>query len=215
MSVSGSRSIPAAAGATFQIQLGATPLSPTGTADGLGHYSFGSTVPAATTPGNYVVTVTRLTGAGAPDSNVCPGTVEIRAALAPTATPTPTATPDDDDDDDLDADDLADLLEALADANGGGGGGGQQQQQQQAIPVALPAAGGFDGAKLPKTGVDVAEVGGLGTVSMLAGVSLMEFARRRRRHWLAPARTATASTPAEPDVGPAPAEPFDPITPTF
>ncbi|MGH2760761.1 MAG: hypothetical protein ACRDKJ_14515, partial [Actinomycetota bacterium] len=73
----------------------------------------------------------------------------------------------------------------------------QQQQQQQAVPVALPLGGssGGGGASLPKTGADVAEVGGVGTASLLAGLAFTEFARRRRRHWFAPASTSEARAP--------------------
>ncbi|HYZ93877.1 MAG TPA: hypothetical protein VFA34_16005, partial [Actinomycetota bacterium] len=148
----------------------------------------------------------------------------------------PTATPRG-----IDADDLAAILAALARPAGGGGPQQQQQQQQQAVPVLLPGVGvaSDGGAKLPKTGFDAAEVGGLGTVSLLTGVSLMEFARRRRRNWLAPASAAEAmaTTPKVPMVQasggegdlllpysaptaiavepPATTQPGDFITPTF
>jgi hypothetical protein len=88
----------------------------------------------------------------------------------------------------------------------------QEQSQDQNQTLLIPAfldgrgghgghsGGGSGGSKLPKTGVDAAEVGGIGTASLLAGVSLMEFARRRRRGWFAPATAseAMATTPLAP-----------------
>jgi hypothetical protein len=213
-------------------------------ADSFGFFSVTGTIPVTATPADYVIRVFFV--GPAPSPNIFPCTITVQG-VAPTASPTPgptatatptavpAATPRG-----IDADDLADILAALA-RNGGGGPQQQQQQQQQAIPVVLPGVGvaSDGGSKLPKTGFDAAEVGGLGTVSLLTGVSLMEFARRRRRNWIAPASAAEAmaTTPkvamAEPVGGesdlllpysaptaiavepPASAEPRDFITPTF
>jgi hypothetical protein len=63
------------------------------------------------------------------------------------------------------------------------------------------------GSKLPKTGVDAAEAGALGTVSLLSGLSLMEFARRRRSHWVEPVSAIEAvAVPKRPADVPAGAE---------
>jgi hypothetical protein len=172
------------------------------TADGFGNFTVTGTIPASAVPGTYTIDVL------ANPTNFTACTVTVQNLPVATASPSPTATPDpdddDDDDDDIDVDDLADIIDAL----GRDGGGQQQQQQQQAVPVILPAGGSHGGGggsktggpSLPKTGADAAEVGGIGTASLLTGISLVEFARRRRRHWLAPvsASEALATTSVAP-----------------
>ncbi len=94
-------------------------------------------------------------------------------------------------------DDLQDQIDDLADDVDDAGDGGNTQSQDQAqtqnqnvlFPVGSGhghGGGGGGSGKLPKTGVDAAEVGGIGSASLLAGASLMEIARRRRRNWIAP-----------------------------
>lgn len=109
--------------------------------------------------------------------------------------------------------DIQDALDELADAVDdidGDGDNTQSQDQSQNQNVVFPVGsgghghghgrGGGGGKSLPKTGADAAEVGGIGTASLLAGVSLMEFARRRRRNWIAPvsASEALATTSVAP-----------------
>jgi hypothetical protein len=100
-------------------------------------------------------------------------------------------------------DDLEDDLDDVDDDDGAQAQS-QDQSQNQNQNVLLPVGrggrggGGGGGSKLPKTGVDAAEVGGIGTASLLAGASLMEIARRRRRNWIAP----VSSTEARPAVAP-------------
>ena len=101
--------------------------------------------------------------------------------------------------------DLEDAIDALADDidDIDGGGNAQEQNQAQTQNVNFGGGGGHGhgrggggGSKLPKTGVDAAEVGGIGTASLFAGAALMEVARRRRRNWIAP--VSSAVTPAPP-----------------
>ncbi|MGH2760762.1 MAG: hypothetical protein ACRDKJ_14520 [Actinomycetota bacterium] len=91
-------------------------------------------------------------------------------------------------------DDLADDIDDID--SDGANTQSQEQDQTQSQNVNLPLGhggrGGGGGSKLPKTGVDAAEVGGIGTASLLAGASLIEFARRRRRNWIAPVSLAEA-----------------------
>jgi len=108
--------------------------------------------------------------------------------------------------------DIQDALDELADAvddidADGDGDNTQSQDQSQNQNVVFPVGsgghghgGGGGGKSLPKTGTDAAEVGGIGTASLLAGASLMEFARRRRRNWIAPvsASEALATTSVAP-----------------
>lgn len=193
ITVSGSGAAP---GEDLRLRFGPalTPISLVVVADAAGFFSVTGTIPAGATPGDYPI---QVQFPGGPGANFIACIARVSAAAVPTPTPTPTAAPADDDDDD-----------------GGGGGdddGGptQEQRQEQSInfPVALPiphftsGGGGGGGRSLPKTGTDIAEVGGIGTASLVAGVTLMEFARRRRRHWLAPAAPTVASraqTPSAP-----------------
>lgn len=199
------------------------------TVDGFGNFTVSGAIPASAVPGVYVIDILIN------PTNFSPCNVTVQAGAVPaTPTPIPTAAPADDDDDVGDNDDDA-------------GGPTQEQNQEQNInfPVAFPiphfvgGGGGGGGRSLPKTGADVAEVGGIGTATLVAGVTLMEFARRRRRHWLArvdaPAATIERSVPASvppmpPRAGeteadlmlpytatspPPPSSPTDFITPTF
>jgi hypothetical protein len=111
----------------------------------------------------------------------------------------------------------------------------QTQTQNNNLPLVVDhGVLSASGSKLPKTGQDAAAVGGMATISLAAGISLMEFARRRRRHWFQPAGVPMAieipvvsrpepdPTGSEVDLllpytqtdrpGPGPA---DPITPSF
>jgi outer membrane biosynthesis protein TonB len=65
----------------------------------------------------------------------------------------------------------------------------QQQQQQQPVAVPVPVAPVFASGRssLPQTGSNTGEMAQGGTGALIIGVSLIEFARRRKR------RFATAS----------------------
>lgn len=161
-------------------------------ADGFGNYSLSFNVPAGQAPGDYLVAVRDLNAMVPHTQAAC--TLRISGALVtptPVPTPVPTAAPADDDDDD----------------GGDGGGLRQEQNQEQNInfPVAFPiphfvGGSGGGGRSLPKTGADIAEVGGIGTATLVAGVTLVEFARRRRRHWLAPTESTAPTVSAAPTI---------------
>lgn len=115
-------------------------------------------------------------------------------AVAQTGSSTVTATLDDLQDQ---IDDLADEIDDIDD-DGDGNTQSQDQTQAQTQNVNLAGGGGRGGgggSKLPKTGVDAAEVGGIGTASLIAGLALTEFARRRRRNWIAPVSTVATPSP--------------------
>lgn len=117
-------------------------------------------------------------------------------AVAQTGSSTVTATLDDLQDQ---IDDLADEIDDI-DEDGDGNTQSQDQTQAQTQNVNLGGGGGRGGgggggSKLPKTGVDAAEVGGIGTASLIAGLALTEFARRRRRNWIAPVSTVATPSP--------------------
>lgn len=93
----------------------------------------------------------------------------------------------------------------------------QTQDQSLVVPVARLKSGG--GKVLPKTGVDAAEVGGIGTASLVAGASLLEFARRRRKSWLTPvsaseAMATTRTVPPTPQLGRSEGDLLLPYVPT-
>lgn len=178
----------AGAGNTVQLRFQGNVIGAT-TANGFGNFTVSGPIPDGTPPGVYAI---RFTIPGNPGNPffACNVTVQnLPPTPAPTPTPAPvTPAPADDDDDD----------------GPGGGNITQEQNQEQTInfPIPVVAAphyyaprggGGGGGSSLPKTGVDAAEVGGIGTASLLVGVSLMEFARRRRRHWLTPASVTPAA----------------------
>jgi LPXTG-motif cell wall-anchored protein len=186
-----------------------------GQTNSFGGYSLSGVIPVGTPLGPNVLTVFGTVLGAAPTltaTNTSTGcSVNVTAATAATPTPRP------------------------APRGGDNRPGGQQQQQQQQQQL----LGAADGNKLPKTGVDAAEVGGLGSASLLAGAGLVQYARRRRSHWLPMTAAEAMATPAivtepEPviatasevdlllpyeadpaiDTPPAPG-PVDPITPTF
>lgn len=74
----------------------------------------------------------------------------------------------------------------------------QDQSQRQDVNIfgavgrdGRGGGGGGGGSKLPKTGVGVAEVGTVGSGTLLLGASLVEMARRRRQ-WFVPASAGEA-----------------------
>lgn len=164
-----------------------------GTTDSNSEFVISASVPPFTNPALYHVIVVDATTTVAD----C-GVVQVLEEEEP-APP-----PDEDGDEDEDADDetLDEILEAIEDLEAPAAVPAVQQQQQQGgfIPAALPAAssGGAGGAKLPKTGADVADIGGLGTASLLVGVVLTQLARRRRRHWPAPIIASQPAATTEP-----------------
>lgn len=166
-----------------------------GTTDPDGDFVIAVSVPPFTNPGLYDVIVVD-------DGTV--GTVADCGVVQVLEEEEPAPPPDEDGDEDEDADDetLEEILEAIEDLEAPAAVPAVQQQQQQGgfIPAALPAvsSGGGGGAKLPKTGADVADIGGLGTASLLVGVVLTQLARRRRRHWPAPIIASQPAATTEP-----------------
>ncbi len=161
------------------------------------NFSFTATIPVtATAPAVHTLATQDADGPPAPCDDIL--VTQAAATLAPTPAPGLGLPAGIDPDDVIDAiaDSVADAVaDRLEDALGP-----RAAVPVAGIPVAFPA--GVGGAKLPTTGVDVAEVGGVGTLSLMAGVTLMEFARRRRKNWLEPmSATEAISTPVAPRSG--------------
>jgi len=160
-----------------------------GTVDGFGNYALSGTIPSSATPGLYTVSVSGTAGGVPASVNACTVTVEDRAPAPATPVPTTaTATA-------TQAPQFTFIPVPVVVQQ-------QQQQQQQQLPAPLPephvVPASFARSALPTTGSNTGELAQGGMGALIIGVSLIEFARRRKRRF-APA-SATPSGSSEGDL---------------
>ncbi len=165
-------------GTTVTLQFNGSTIGAT-TADGFGNFAVSGHIPASATPGLYPITVTN---AAFGTLGAC--TVSVQEP-APVATPKPpvnnaTSTM-------TQAPPAPSIVAVPVVVQ-------QQQQQQQQQPVAVPEPHFVPvvaaRSSLPTTGSNTGEMAQGGTGALIVGVSLVEFARRRKR------RFATAASPS-------------------
>ncbi len=171
----------AAAGTTVELLFNGSVIG-AGTADGFGNFALSGTIPDGATAGLYPVQVRNTLGFGT--IGACTVSVEEPAAPAPSspasnATSTATQAP---------ASPSFIPVPVVVQQ--------QQQQQQQQLPAPVPeprfipvAAGR---STLPTTGANTGTMAQGGTGALIVGLSLVEFARRRKRRWSA-ASTSNAT----------------------
>jgi hypothetical protein len=163
----------ATAGTTVDLLFNGSVIGAT-TADGFGNFAVGGNVPGGATPGLYQI---RVTNGAFPGGflDACTVAVEEPAA-APSSSPisnaTSTATQ---------APAVPSFIPVPVVVQQ------QQQQQQQQLPAPVPeprfipvSAGR---STLPTTGANTGTMAQGGTGALIIGLSLVEFARRRKRNW--------------------------------
>jgi hypothetical protein len=163
-----------------------------GTVNGFGDFALSGTIPGSTPPGLYTVSVSGTAG-GVPDTvNACTVSVEDRAP-----TPAPTTVPSNATSTATQAPQFTFIPVPVVVQQ-------QQQQQQQQLPAPAPEprvvpASFSRSSALPTTGSNTGELAQGGMGALIIGISLVEFARRRKRRF-ATAASAPASGFSEGDL---------------